>query len=160
MFLDRGSIFFLGGSRFRIIIKWILSTNCFVNKLNLKHSPSSSNAWETVCQMRKTINQNASPASTAALEAPTAAPSLSARSYSILKLSPVFIPLPPLITTFKKINYKYKWYKQAGGAWGQTSPPEITSPSIYLKTRPPLHPAPPPHRIQSCIRPWIFHFKQ
>ena len=32
------------------------------------------------------------PASTAALLAPTAAPSLSARSYSMVKLSPVFMP--------------------------------------------------------------------
>ena len=39
------------------------------------------------------------PASTAALLAPTAAPSLSARSYSMVKLSPVFMPLPPLTTT-------------------------------------------------------------
>merc|ERR1719153_1041885 len=39
------------------------------------------------------------PASTAALLAPTAAPSLSARSYNMEKLSPDFIPRPPLTTT-------------------------------------------------------------
>merc|ERR1719245_2823846 len=39
------------------------------------------------------------PASTAARDAPTAAPILSAKSYSIWKLSPLFIPLPPLMTT-------------------------------------------------------------
>ena len=39
------------------------------------------------------------PASTAALLAPTAAPNLSARSYNMVKLSPDFIPRPPLTTT-------------------------------------------------------------
>mmetsp|Transcript_15411 Transcript_15411/g.53525 ORF Transcript_15411/g.53525 Transcript_15411/m.53525 type:complete len:205 (+) Transcript_15411:221-835(+) len=39
------------------------------------------------------------PASTAAREAPTAAPSLSASAYSISKFSPLFMPRPPLTTT-------------------------------------------------------------
>mmetsp|Transcript_67382 Transcript_67382/g.186485 ORF Transcript_67382/g.186485 Transcript_67382/m.186485 type:complete len:205 (-) Transcript_67382:353-967(-) len=39
------------------------------------------------------------PASTAAREAPTAAPSLSASLYSISKFSPFFMPRPPAITT-------------------------------------------------------------
>ena len=43
------------------------------------------------------ISLGTNPASTAAREAPTPAPSLSAKSYSILKLSPDFIPRPPEI---------------------------------------------------------------
>ena len=44
------------------------------------------------------------PASTAAREAPTAAPSRSARSYSSLKLSPLFIPRPPDTTILAPLS--------------------------------------------------------
>ena len=44
------------------------------------------------------------PASTAARDAPTAAPSLSARSYNSLKFSPLFIPRPPDTTILAPLS--------------------------------------------------------
>mmetsp|Transcript_4529 Transcript_4529/g.13039 ORF Transcript_4529/g.13039 Transcript_4529/m.13039 type:complete len:303 (-) Transcript_4529:493-1401(-) len=49
-----------------------------------------------VCPTCQSLGQN--PASTAAREAPTAAPSLSASASRMGKLSPLLIPLPPLTT--------------------------------------------------------------
>lgn len=55
-----------------------------------------------VCPTCKSLGTN--PASTAAREAPTAAFSLSASSYSILKFSPLFMPRPPEITRLALVS--------------------------------------------------------
>ena len=55
-----------------------------------------------VCPTWRSFGTN--PASTAALEAPTAAPNRSASSYSSLKFSPFLRPRPPEITTLALVN--------------------------------------------------------
>uniref|UniRef100_A0A6B0UYC6 Putative secreted protein n=1 Tax=Ixodes ricinus TaxID=34613 RepID=A0A6B0UYC6_IXORI len=66
------------------------------------------------------------PASTAARDAPTAAPILSARSYSILKFSPLFMPRPPEITFFALVSsgrslLLSSWPSNADSVWSNSA---------------------------------------